>query len=74
MKGGVNIVNLQLSNKEWYFLHIQLENIIKENPDNYIAKNIFEKLVENLPKLNDVKDDFKMEYECIWVGDNKTDG
>ena len=62
------MVNLQLSNKEWYFLHVQIENIIKENPDNYIAKRILEKLAENCPKLEDIKSDFQREYECIWVG------
>lgn len=62
------MVNLQLSNREWYFLHVQLENIIKENPENYIAKNILEKIVENLPKLSDIKSDFQKEYDCVWVG------
>lgn len=62
------MVNLPLLNKEWYFLHVQLENMVKENPDNYIAKNIFEKLVENLPKLSDIKSDFQKEYDCIWIG------
>lgn len=65
------MVNLPLLNKEWYFLYVQLEKIIKENPDNHIAKNILEKLVENLPKLNDIKSDFQKEYECFWVGDVK---
>lgn len=61
------MVNLQLTNKEWYFLHKQIENIINENPDNYIAKAILYKLSKNCPKLDDIKSEFKKEYECRWT-------
>ncbi len=57
----------ELTNKEWYFLHVQMENIIKEQPDNHIAKAILHKLVDNHPNLDDIKSDFKMEYECNWI-------
>ena len=62
------MINLQLTNKEWYFLHVQIERLIRENPDNYIPKNILDKLAENCPKFNDIKADFKQEYESIWIG------
>lgn len=61
------MVNLQLTNKEWYFLHVQLEKLIKENPHNYIPKEILSKLSENRPNLTDIKADFAKEYECEWI-------
>lgn len=61
------MVNLQLTNKEWYFLHIQIEKVIKENSDNYIAKDLLIKLVKNCPRLDDSKLEFKKEYESQWI-------
>jgi hypothetical protein len=61
------MINLQLTNKEWYFLHIQIENILKEHPDNHIAKNVLIKLTESCPSLNDFKSEFENEYECTWI-------
>ena len=61
------MVNLQLTNKEWYFLHVQLEKIIRENPSNYISKDILNKLADNCPNLTDIKTEFAMEYECEWM-------
>lgn len=66
------MVDLQLTNNEWYFLHVQIEKLIKENPHNYIPKSILEKLAVNCPKLEDVKYVFKQEYNCEWIGtDNR---
>ncbi len=72
LKEAIKMVKLELLNQEWYFLHVQIERLIKENPDNYIAKNILNKLVDNSPKLefaNEFK--FQKEYECIWIGLSK---
>lgn len=63
------MINLALSNKEWYFLHVQLEKLVKENPNNHIAKGLFEKLIINLPMINDIKSEFQKEYDCVWIGD-----
>lgn len=63
------MINLQLSSQEWYFLHIQIEKLIKENPNNHIPKGILEKLAENASFLNNTKHEFKKEYECVWGGD-----
>lgn len=63
------MVDLQITNKEWYFLHVQMERLIRENPHNYIPKNILNKLAENCPKLDDIKVDFKQEYECVFKGE-----
>ncbi|MEK4025333.1 hypothetical protein [Sporosarcina sp. FSL W7-1283] len=60
------MINIQLTNREWYFLHVQVENIIKYSPDNRIAKGLIAKLGENYPSLGDVKKKFKMEYESTW--------
>lgn len=62
------MVNLQLTNKEWYFLHTQIKKVIKEVPHNYIAKGILEKLAENRPLLSDIKYEFQREYDCVWIG------
>lgn len=56
------MVNLQLTNKEWYFLHQQVLNSLKDDPDNYIANSIFNKIIENLPKIDDIKIEFQQEY------------
>lgn len=61
------MITLSLTNKEWYFLHIQIEEILKKNPDNHIAKAILEKLVDNSPSLDDIKTEFKTEYDTIWT-------
>lgn len=63
------MTTITLTNKEWYFLHIQMENIIKQNPDNHIAKNILEELILNRPLLSEITNEvkFKQEYECKWV-------
>lgn len=61
------MVYLQLTNKEWYFLHVQMENIIKEQPDNHIARELRYKLGENCPNLDDIKKEFKLEYNCEWI-------
>ena len=47
---------------------MQIENTIKENPDNHIAKSVLEKLAENCPKLENIKSDFQKEYTCVWIG------
>jgi hypothetical protein len=60
------MVNLQLTYREWYFLHIQVEKLLKENPSNHIAKDLLTKLAKNAPLLKDIKSDFKQEYECIF--------
>ncbi len=65
------MVEITLTNKEWYFLHVQLEKIVGENPNNYISKSILEKLAINCPKLDDVKIQFAQEYECEWIGKNE---
>lgn len=67
----ITIVNLKLTNAEWYFLHIQIENIIKNNPDNHVAKSILEKLAQNCPELDSIKSDFKVEYESQWIGNEE---
>lgn len=64
------MVNLQLTNKEWYFLHSQIEQTVKENQDNYIAKDLLHKLAENCPKLDDIKSEFKTECEYRWIRDD----
>jgi len=61
------MITLSLTNKEWYFLHIQIEEMLKKNPDNHIAKAILEKLVDNSPSLDDIKTEFKTEYDTIWT-------
>lgn len=61
------MITLSFTNKEWYFLHIQIEEILKKNPDNHIAKAILEKLVDNSPSLDDIKIEFKTEYDTIWT-------
>lgn len=67
----IDMVNLPLTNNEWYFLHRHLEKLINKNPHNHIPKNILDKLVENAPKLEDIKIDFKQEYECVF-GEKRT--
>lgn len=61
------MITLSLTNKEWYFLHTQIEEMLKKNPDNHIAKAILEKLVDNSPSLDDIKTEFKTEYDTIWT-------
>ena len=61
------MITLSLTNKEWYFLHIQIEEMLKKNPDNHIAKAILEKPVDNSPSLDDIKTEFKTEYDTIWT-------
>ncbi len=61
------MVNLELTNKEWYFLHVQIEKLIKENQHSHIAKDLLIKLAENRPKLDNTKLEFKKEYECQWI-------
>lgn len=65
----INMINILLTNSEWYFLCVQIEKILTKNPDNHIAKNILNKLAENCPSLDDIKFDFKKEYECIGIKD-----
>lgn len=68
-----NMIELKLTSKEWYFLHIQMERFVKENQHNYIPKDILCKLAENSPKLDNIKNElkFEMEYESIFVkGEN----
>lgn len=59
--------NLNLTHGEWYFLHRQLESIIKENPDNRIAKQLLEKIANSKPNLSDIKLEFETNYEKVWV-------
>lgn len=65
----ITVVNISITNREWYFLHVQMEEVLKKNPDNHIAKDILVKLVENCPSLDDIKSGFKHEYESIWMKD-----
>lgn len=65
----VKIIKLELSNIEWHFLHIQIEKFIKENQGNHIAKSIFNKLIENLPNIKNIKFEFSKEYESNWIED-----
>lgn len=62
------MIKLTLSNKEWYFLHVQLEKLVKETPNNYIIEGIFEKLIDSRPTIDDIKCDFRKEYDCVWIG------
>lgn len=43
--------------------------MIKDNPNNHIAKEILVKLAQNCPNLSDIKLEFAQEYECVWIGD-----
>ena len=64
------MINIQLTNKEWYFLYIQITKLIKENTSDHIAARILDKLAENCPKIDDIKTEFKQEYKCEWVEDD----
>lgn len=66
------MINLQLTNNEWYALHIHIENSLKQYPDNRYLNSIMLKLAENCPKIQSIKEDsFIKEYTCQWVSENK---
>lgn len=63
------MIEICLTNREWYWLMVQLDRIIKEFPNNHMAKGILEELNNNKPLTNNSYD-FNMEYECEWIGNN----
>lgn len=66
------MVNLQLTNNEWYALHIHVENLLKQYPDNRYLNSIMLKLAENCPTIQNIKEDsFIKEYTCQWVSENQ---
>ena len=66
------MVNLQLTNNEWYVLHVHIENSLKQYPDNRYLNSIMLKLAENCPTIQIIKEDsFIKEYTCQWVSENK---
>ena len=66
------MISIELSKSEWYFLYIQLCEIIKNNPNNHIAENIFNNLVDNMPTIVDTKNEygFKQEYDYTFESKN----
>jgi putative AlgH/UPF0301 family transcriptional regulator len=66
------MINLELTNNEWFILHTQVNNLLKQHPDNKYLKSIMLKLAENCPTIQSIKEDsFIKEYTCQWVSENK---
>ncbi len=66
------MTEITLSDTEIYFLILQLEKIKKENPTNYIAKELFDKMIQYTPKVDSRKTEFQREYNCVWIGGERT--
>ena len=66
------MVNLNLTNNEWYALHVHIENLLKQYPDNRYLNSIILKLSDNCPTIQSIKEDtFVKEYTCQWISENK---
>ena len=66
------MINLRLTNNEWYALHIHIENLLKQYPDNRYLNSIMVKLAENCPTIPSIKEDsFIKEWTYQWVSENK---
>lgn len=61
------MINLELTNNEWFVLYTQVDNLLKQHPDNRYLNSIMLKLAENCPKLKDIKANFEKEYDCNWI-------
>ena len=62
------MVNLQLTNNEWYALHCHTERLLKQYPDNRILNSIMIRLAENHPSFTSLKEDqIKQEYHSDWI-------
>lgn len=55
------MINLRLTNNEWYALHIHIENLLKQYPDNRYLNSIMVKLAENCPTIQSIIADTKKE-------------
>ena len=66
------MINLRLTNNEWYVLYIHIENLLKQYPDNRYLNSIMLKLAKNCPTIPSIKEDsFIKEWTYQWVGENK---
>jgi len=61
------MVNLNLTNNEWYTMHVHIENLLKQYPDNRYLNSIMIKLAENHPTFN-------REYHSQWFCEGKNIG
>jgi hypothetical protein len=69
--GASVMVNLSLTNNEWYALHVHIENLLKQYPDNRYLNSIILKLAENCPTIQSIKEDsFIKEYTSQWTNVN----
>jgi hypothetical protein len=64
------LVDISLTNNEWYFLYRQMLKGKEKYPNNRYFISIFNKLEDNMSTIEGVENEskFKMEYECIWIG------
>lgn len=60
------MINIDLTNKEWFMLCSILSAKRVEIKDNYILNGLFEKLITNHPNCEKIDSSFIREYNCIW--------
>lgn len=65
------LINIQLTNSEWYFIGNLLQRTSREFSDNYIVTNLLQKFIANKPQMKNFSDEFLREYEVAWKDKTK---